>query len=211
MDLYDGVLDSDELGGWAAVSSGKKLDESGASLSTAAKALGAGFKAFKPRATSSSSAKLAKAHGPAGASAPSSSSSSSFSSSSGGESSRPPQQQPPSLLQQEAARDEEDEEDEEEEAYDPADAYVPGRPSDYLAYCRERLDAIRAARLERQNAKLLAKRERQIERERGEGGAMRNVQSGARGINQLPAWMQQQQQQQQQQQLQLQEEEEAEQ
>lgn len=85
-------------------------------------------------------------------------------------------------------------EDGADEAVDPSDFYVPSRPNDYLQHCKERLDAIRLARVERQNRSILQAREDERERDLKAGvGGVRGLASGSRGINQMPAWMQQQQ------------------
>jgi splicing factor 45 len=86
-------------------------------------------------------------------------------------------------------------------SFDVEDPYEPSRPNDYLAYCEERLEQKRLAKLAEENNRKLIEIEQaraQLERERQDavekGDVQRLSAMGAgrgrgRGLSNLPAWM----------------------
>lgn len=92
-------------------------------------------------------------------------------------------------------------------SFEADDPYDPARPNDYLAWCEERLERRRLDKLEIENVKVMAERERErqeLERNRAEAAQRGDVQAlkaslgvaaggiavgRGRGISNLPAWM----------------------
>ena len=87
-------------------------------------------------------------------------------------------------------------------SFEAPDPYDPSKPNDYLAWCEERLERKRRARLEEENRHTLEQLERErvaIERERAAAAEKGDVQKlketmsvgrgRGRGLSNLPAWM----------------------